>query len=214
MGEVKQFDNSTERKNLVNLADLYSIIKATESLEAAYSRGAVNPTEYADACKLLISQFKTTETALVNSRKIVSADSFFREFNIDCSRAYERLVVSGAPATVMHGTTNDNRADTIVVAETVQIFITTMDALKLEQKAVDEIQPLVSDLMSSLNKVPSLPADFEAFTKMRLWLTKLNSMRASDELDEDEGRQLLFDLEASYSAFHKHLSDSAVSNTG
>ena len=40
----------------------------------------------------------------------------------------------------MHGTTNDNRADTIVVAETVQIFITTMDALKLEQKAVDEIQ--------------------------------------------------------------------------
>jgi hypothetical protein len=32
------------------------------------------------------------------------------------------------------------------VAETVQHFITAMDAVKLEQRAVDEIQPLISDL--------------------------------------------------------------------
>jgi hypothetical protein len=47
MGEIKQFDNAKERKSINDLADLYSIIKATETLEAAYSRGAAAPAEYA-----------------------------------------------------------------------------------------------------------------------------------------------------------------------
>lgn len=144
----------------------------------------------------------------MNSTAISSADNFFREFNIDCSRAYERLVVSGCPATVLHATASDNRAESVVVAETVQIFITTMDALKLGQSAVDEIQPLISDLMSSLGKVNTLPPEFEGKVKMSLWLKKLNEMRAAEELEEDESRQLTFDLESSYSAFHKHLKGS------
>ena len=78
-----------------DLADLYSIIRATESLETAYSRDAITPSEYSDACKRLISQFKTTEAALVSSKAIVSADNFIREFQVDCPRAYERLIVSG-----------------------------------------------------------------------------------------------------------------------
>jgi ESCRT-I complex subunit VPS28 len=108
------------------------------------------------------------------------------------------------PATVLHAST-DNRAESVVVAETVQAFITTMDAIRLNQRAVDEIQPLVSDVMTSLTKVNSLPADFEGVVKMRLWLRKLNDMRAADEIGEEESRQLLYDLETSYSAFHKHL---------
>ena len=84
-----------ERKSLEDLADLYSIIRTTESLEAAYSRDAITPAEYAEACKRLISQFKTTEAALVSSKAIVSADSFIREFQVDCPRAYERLLISG-----------------------------------------------------------------------------------------------------------------------
>ena len=79
----------------ITIIDLYSIIKVTESLEVAYSRDAITPSEYADACKRLISQFKTTESALVSSRAVVSADSFIREFQIDCPRAYERLLISG-----------------------------------------------------------------------------------------------------------------------
>lgn len=105
----------------------------------------------------------------------------------------------------MHPTL-DSRADSVVIAETVQAFITTMDALKLGQKAVDEIQPLVSDLTGSLAKVRNLSGNFEGLVKMKLWLQKLNEMRAADEMDENEIRQLLFDLESSYSAFHKHLS--------
>mmetsp|Transcript_10255 Transcript_10255/g.15381 ORF Transcript_10255/g.15381 Transcript_10255/m.15381 type:complete len:218 (+) Transcript_10255:3-656(+) len=204
MGEIKLFETSKERKSLEDLADLYSIIRATESLETAYSRDAITPSEYAESCKRLISQFKTTEVALVSSKAIISAENFIREYQVDCPRAYERLIISGVPATVLHAS-SDNRAESVVVAETVQAFITAMDSLRLQQKAVDEVQPLIADIMSSLGKAPNLPADFEGLLKMRLWLKKLNEMRAMDEIDEDDSRQLLFDLDTSYSAFHKHL---------
>lgn len=93
--EVKMYESSKERKGLDDLADLYAIIKATEALEAAYSRDACPANEYTDACKKLISHFKTAEAALVSSKAILSADMFMREYQIDCPRAYERLVIAG-----------------------------------------------------------------------------------------------------------------------
>jgi len=33
----------------------------------------------------------------------------------------------------------------------------------------------------------------------------MNTMKASDELDEDQIRQLLFDLDSAYTAFHNCL---------
>lgn len=181
------------------------IIKATESLEAAYSRDAVSATAYAESCTRLIQQFKSTESALITGGMITSAEVFMREFDVDCPRAYDRLLRAGVPATVMH-VSHDDRGENVVVAETVQYFITTMDALKLDQRAVDEVQPLISDLMSSLTRVQGLASDFEGLVKLRLWLQKLNELRASDTIDDEEARQLIFDLEGAYSAFHRFLS--------
>ena len=39
-------------------------------------------------------------------------------------------------------------------------FITVIDALKLNMDAVDEIQPLMNDLLSAVQGMPGLPADF------------------------------------------------------
>ena len=36
-------------------------------------------------------------------------------------------------------------------------------------------------------------------------MVRLNAMRASDEISEDQYRQLLFDLEESYNKFHDHV---------
>lgn len=202
-GEIKAFDSATERRRCEDLADLYAIARATESLEAIFSRDAVTPAEYAQECTKLISQFKSTESALVSSGAIKSGDAFFKEFQIDFPRAYERLIRTGVPATVIHAT--NVSSDAVVVAQTTQSFITAMDAIKLDQKAVDQIQPLIKDLTSSLNRVSGIPGDFDALTKMKLWLQKLHQMRASDELQEEEARQLLFDLESSYGAFIDHL---------
>lgn len=203
-GEIRAFENNDEKKRCERLADLFAIIRVTEALESSFSRDAVSSQEYSEQCTKLISQFKTTEQAAIDSHLITSGEMFFKDFHIDCPRAYERLVRTGVPATVLH-VTHDERADTAVVAQTTQWFITTMDALKLEQRAVDQIQPLLKELLGSLNKVTGLPPTFEGLSNLKLWLQKLHQMRASEELSEDEVRQLLFELDGSYASFMEHL---------
>ena len=90
------------------------------------------------------------------------------------------------------------------IAEAVQHFISLMDALRLNMVAVDQIQPLLSDLVEAVHKC-TLEASFTGNVKMEVWLKKLNGMAANQELDADSVRQLLFDLDTSYSAFHKAL---------
>ena len=80
-----------------------------------------------------------------------------------------------------------------------------MDALKLDLRSVDEVHPLITELMSCMTKVPKLPADFEGLIKIEIWLKKLNQLRAADAIDDGDARQLMFDLDSSYSAFHKYL---------
>ena len=128
--EIKAFDNQKERGRCEDLSDLFAIIKTMECLEAAYSRDSVSSSEYSDSCYKLISQFKTSESALVASGAILSADAFISEYDIDCPRAYERLMRVGVPATVVHAT-HDKRGEIVIVAETVQEFITAMDGIKL-----------------------------------------------------------------------------------
>jgi ESCRT-I complex subunit VPS28 len=53
--------------------------------------------------------------------------------------------------------------------------------------------------------VPQLPADFKGKAVAQQWLERLEKMRASDELGDDEVRQLLFDVENSYNAFMQLL---------
>jgi ESCRT-I complex subunit VPS28 len=202
--EIKLYESSKERALCEELSDLYSIMKATEALELAYSRDAISTSEYGEACTKLISQFRTSESGLVSGNKIVGIDEYIREYAIDCPRAYQRLVLAGVPATVMHAS-HDDRQESVLVAETVQCFITAMDALKLEQRAIDEIQPLISDLMNALTKIRGLPADFEGLVKIQFWLQDLNKRRAMDNIDEDNARQLIFDLDSSYGAFMSHL---------
>jgi ESCRT-I complex subunit VPS28 len=67
-----------------------------------------------------------------------------------------------------------------------------MDSLKLNVVAVDEIHPQLSDLIQALNKSV---ADTNGKKKIRDWLITLNQMKASDELNPEQVRQLLFDLE-------------------
>jgi hypothetical protein len=120
-GEVKLFQDTSERRRYEELAELYAIIKATESLEAAFSRDSISPSEYAEACTRLISQFKSTESALITGSMITSAEAFMRDFDVDCPRAYDRLIRTGVPATVLH-VSHDDRGESVVVAETVQVI--------------------------------------------------------------------------------------------
>lgn len=101
-GEVKLYENSKERNDLEMLADLYSIIKVTDLLEAAYSRDAITPEEYTDECRKFIAQFRATEKSLMLNGKIANASEFYRDNDLDCPRAYHRLLEAGLTLFPLH----------------------------------------------------------------------------------------------------------------
>ncbi|ORY85576.1 vacuolar protein sorting-associated, partial [Protomyces lactucae-debilis] len=85
------------------------------------------------------------------------------------------------------------------VAETVQCFITLMDALKLSFRAKDQLHPLLADLMTSFDEEQeeTIP-DFPGKPKLVKWLIRTNQMKASEELSEEEVRDLFFEIESMY----------------
>lgn len=209
--EVRLHSNAEERVTHDNLSELYSIIKTVEHLERAYIRDAVTPEAYAQACRKLIGQFRTLRDALGDH--VPSVEGFMGEMRMagTCKHAANRLIASGVPATVEHdsgaGGGGGGNEDALGVFHCVQHFITAMDSLKLEMRAVDELHPHLSDLMESLAKVGDLPPDHVAKENVGRWLRSLNTMRATDELSDEQVRQMSFDLEQAYNAFHKHLQD-------
>lgn len=196
---IELYSSSKERQHYDDLANLFSIITATEHLERAYALDSITQEEYTRECNKLISQFRLAEKAALQGTTV---EDFMALYQMDCPRAAERLLRLGVPEP-MKSSNTDNTA--VTVAETVQHFITTMDAVKLEQRAVDELQPLLSDLMDSLTRLPDTPNDFEPNRKVRKWLQKLNEMRAVDQIDEDDARQLYHDLDSAYSEFTRYL---------
>eukprot|EP01132_Coremiostelium_polycephalum_P009242 gene9242-11323_t len=204
--EVKLCNDNRDREMYENLAELYSIIKVTEHLEKAYIRDDVLPKDYTTSCSKLIAQFKTSQTLVKDHVPNISV--FMKEYNLECKAAYDRLVNKGFPSTLehnIHTDANDSSPMAKNVAETVQHFITTMDSVRLKFVAVDNIHPLLSDLMESLNRNTWLSSNFEGKEKIMNWMSTLNKMKASDELDDDQTRQLLFDLDNSYNAFYKAI---------
>lgn len=204
--EIRLTTNNRERAQMDNMADLYSIIVVLEHLELAYIRSSITHTEYTPACRQLIAQFRTASSLL--GEVVPDLEKFMKEYNLNCPAAAKRIKI-GVPATVEFGDGVSNEASghrtAKYVAETVQSYITVVDVLKLGMAAVDQIHPLLAELMQSLNNVRSLPADFEGRAKVREWLIKLNSMKASEELNAEEKRQLEFDLESNYTAFRGWL---------
>ena len=55
--------------------------------------------------------------------------------------------------------------------------------------------------MFLMAQVEGFPAEFQGKGRVKTWISKLHSMPASQELTDNESRQLLFDLESSYNEF-------------
>jgi len=231
--EIELYTSTSERRQYENMGDLYTIIIATEHLERAYASDAITQKEYLVECNKLLAQFKIAEKAVLGNGGASggggggpavarTTEEFMRLYQMDCPRASHRLLHMGVP----EPTKNDNGATSssqhaVTVAETVQHFITTMDAVKLDLRAVDELQPLLSDLMSALNQLPDVSTSaindgsnnnnsgsgglFGPVDKVRKWLIKLNNMRAIDMITIDDARQLSHDLDVSYSEFSRYL---------
>ena len=207
MEEVKCFESTEERKQAEELADFYSIFRATESIEIAYQRDAIAQDSYTEACTKLIGQFRDAERTLLATDKMRDTAGFIGEYHlrVDCPKAVYRLVIAGVPATEEH-VSKQGRDDQVHVFDTTSAIITALDTMKMDFRAVDQILPPISDICTLLGRVRGMKPGLEPMLRMNGWLQKLSSMRAVDVLDEDQARQLSLDLDTSYSDFKTFLS--------
>ena len=75
-------------------------------------------------------------------------------------------------------------------------------------RSMDELHADVKDLNDNLGRLSLLPPNWSGKSKISDWLDTLSSMQASDNLDENQARQLSFDLESAYQDFNKILHSS------
>jgi len=202
MERIKLASDRSEREHYDLLADLYSIIVTVEHLERAFVRDSVDQTEYDEACRALISKYKTLFPLVSGS--VPSLERFMAQYRMSCPAAHSRLQKGFSAVKEFGGlATGKEPHKAALVFQIGQHYITLMDSLKLGQVAVDQLHPHLSDLVDALNQ---LDHSFSGRAKLVEWLAKLNGMKASYELNPDEVRQFLFDTETTYNEFHKALS--------
>jgi ESCRT-I complex subunit VPS28 len=96
-----------------------------------------------------------------------------------------------------------NNPSGVLILEATQEFITFLDAVKLGLLSKDQLHPLLSDVIQSVNRVTD--KDFDSRGKIVQWLITLNQMKASDELSEQQARELELDIQQAYQGFRRTL---------
>lgn len=131
-------------------------------------------------------------------------------FQLEVPRATERIRV-GMPSTAVTASagsapTPSSAGNTsgALILEATQDFITFLDALRLGLLAKDQLHPLLTDVIQSVNKVTD--RDFENRGKIVQWLITLNQMKATEELSEAQARELELDINSAYQGFKSTLS--------
>jgi len=81
-----------------------------------------------------------------------------------------------------------------------------MDALKLRLRAKDQLHPLLQELVTGYARFKGNAESEEARSRMVSWLIALNGMKASEEITDEQSRQMLFDVENAYGQFFRSLS--------
>ncbi|KAH7913005.1 vacuolar protein sorting-associated [Hygrophoropsis aurantiaca] len=199
--EVRLYSNNSEREKYNLLATLFGIIVALDYLERAYVRDSITAAEYSPACTRLLSQYMTMLKLVKDS--VPSIEQFMDRYRMDNPAALHRIKV-GVPATVEHSSEAGPETGKWI-AETTQNFITFMDALKLKLRAKDQLHPILQELVTGYARFKG-SKDWEGRSRMVGWLITLNSMKASEEITEEQSRQLLFDVDHAYAEFFRSLS--------
>jgi hypothetical protein len=184
-------------------ANLYSVIRTVDTLERAFTNGLVGADEYEKNLNQLLTQYNVIATALKDDYPDI--EQFIDEHDMDVAFAKARLFGAQVAATrIYHG--ESKKAEVVHILEAGQHFVTLVDSLKLELVHVDDILPLIRELSTALAGIPSLPANFESKDIVNKWLVKLNQMKASDRISEEDTRQMSLDLDHAYSVFHRAVS--------
>lgn len=202
MEEVKLARNPREREKFDNLAELFAVLTTLQCLEKAYIKDCVPAKEYTSQCSKLLVQYKAAFRQ-VQGDEVPDIETFCRRYRLDCPAALERIR-EDRPITIKDDKGNTSK----LIAEIVALFITTLDKLRMDIKSMDEHFSDCKDLCDNLSTLSILPSDFEGRIKVEKWLNVLKQMNVSDELTENQVREMIFDYEAAYQALNKILHQS------
>ncbi|KAF3057456.1 Vacuolar protein sorting-associated protein 28 [Daldinia childiae] len=207
--EVKLADTRAERDLQDSLAEIFSIIVTLDELERAFLKDAIPETDYTEICERSLKQYKSILTDETVAKAFVGLEEFKAEWDLEVPRATERLRV-GMPSTAVTASTgatqpsaSANNKSGALILEATQDFITFLDALRLGLLAKDQLHPLLTDVIQSVNKVTD--RDFENRGKIVQWLITLNQMKATEELSEQQARELELDINSAYLGFKNTL---------
>jgi len=196
--EVRLYRSAREREKYDNLADLYAVINSLQALEKAHIKDCVTAKEYTAACSKLLTQYKAAFKQVQD--QYPSIDAFMKKYRFDCPAALERIR-EDRPITIKDDKGNTSKC----IADIVSLFITVTDKLRLGLKSTDELQPDLRELHDTMSRLTLIPSNFEGKEKVQEWLSTFGSMAASDELSDNQVRQIIFDMESSYNAFNRLL---------
>ncbi|KPM45854.1 hypothetical protein AK830_g596 [Neonectria ditissima] len=209
--EVKLTDTRAERDLQDSLGELFSIIVTLDELEKAFLKDAIPEAEYTEICERSLRQYKALLADETIAKEFEDLEEFKAKWDqLDAPRATERLRV-GMPSTTMTAASSApapapsaaNNTSGVLILEATQEFITFLDAVKLGLLSKDQLHPLLSDVIQSVNRVTD--TDFENRGKIVQWLIALNQMKATEELSEQQARELELDIQQAYQGFRRTL---------
>ncbi|KAJ4296973.1 Vacuolar protein-sorting-associated protein 28 [Collariella sp. IMI 366227] len=208
--EVKLAETRAERDLQDSLAEIFSIIVTLDELEKAFLKDAIPESDYTEICERSLKQYKSLVADETVAKAFVGLEEFKAEWDLEVPRATERIRV-GMPSTAVTASSGPasapaaagNTSGTLIL-EATQDFITFLDALRLGLLAKDQLHPLLTDVIQSVNKVTD--RDFENRGKIVQWLITLNQMKATEELSEEQARELELDINSAYQGFKNTLS--------
>ncbi|KAF4984748.1 hypothetical protein FZEAL_109 [Fusarium zealandicum] len=208
--EVKLTNTRAERDLQESLAELFSIIITLDELEKAFLKDAIPEAEYTEICERSLRQYKALLADETIANEFQDLEEFKAKWDLEAPRATERIRV-GMPSTTINASSSAptpapaaaNNTSGVLILEATQEFITFLDAVKLGLLSKDQLHPLLSDVIQSVNRVTD--KDFENRGKIVQWLITLNQMKATDELSEEQARELELDIQQAYQGFRRTL---------
>lgn len=203
-----------------SLAEIYSILPTLEMIEVSFLKDYITDKEkYISTTYRLIHQYQMVIKMFGEDEAKLSLlinevlpglqrdmsnflDLLQAKFNINFPHAVIRLK-NGLPATIeqINGL-QPNNVNSRLVAEITGNFITCMDAVKLNYKLKDQLHPLLSELVLSLNELNE-GLEFNGKSKLINWLIKINNL--TGELSQEEADSFLNDLDVAYKGFYTTL---------
>ncbi|KAH3666483.1 hypothetical protein OGAPHI_003479 [Ogataea philodendri] len=214
--EIPLYTSNKQRDHYESIAELYSIIVAINVLEKSFIKDRFHANEdyYTSTTMRLINQYNLILKDDEVKEEFDDLEKFVSRYQLDCPLAVKRIQI-GLPATAtqthassstvnLPASANNNDASQKgkAIAEATGSFITLMDAIKLNYNTKEQLHPLLTDIITSTNKVFG---DYDGRSNLVQWLIKLNNLKLNEFLDDEELKEFLWDIDLAYKGFFSLL---------